>query len=299
MTTVLRDRIRDATGMGALAAGDRLPGMRALAADMQVDPRLIAAALRQLQQEGLIEVRPRSGAYVAATQAASSTAPALSREWTVEIVSQAVERGVAADRVSAALESLTATDKLRAAVIATTSDQAVGIVRELQENYGIPSAAIFPEQLAGGRLPPALKRAQLMVTTGDLKAPMTSLSAALHKPLIIVRVRPDLLSDEWISFMKGRVYVIVADPRFRAVLRDALKPVPGSGNVTIVLAHGLDLASIPADARTYVTESARRMLGREGLPRRLIRPQRILSSETVRQIVTFLVAHNAAKQMRH
>ena len=297
VTSVLRDRIRDAAEIGAVKSGDRLPGTRRLAGELDVDPRLIAAAFRRLAEEGLVELRPRSGAYLAARVATAPANPVLPREWAVETVAQAVERGIPAQQLAEAVERLTDTHKVRAAVVAATSDQAVGMVRELQDDYGIAGAAIFPEQLARGQRPKSLLRAQVILTTADLAAAVRPIAAALGKQLIVVRVRPDLFSADWIAFMNGPVFVVVADARFRVLLRQVIKPVPGSANVDIVLAGSPEVALIPRGARTYVTEAARRMLGRAGLPGRVIRPRRVLSSETVREVAAFLVSHNAAKSI--
>lgn len=298
VTSLLRERIRDATEMGALRTGDRMPGTRRLARELEVDPRLVASALRRLEEEGLVEMRPRSGVYIAKASESASANGALPRDWACEVVSQAVERGMPVHRLSAAVAQITDTYKVRAAVIAGTSDQAVGIVRELQDDYGIAAAAVFPEQLADGRYPKSLLRAQLIVTTAQLETSVRKVAAALGKQLLTIQVRPDLFSEDWISFMRGRVYVIVADPRFRQLLRAVLQPVPGSANVTILLASD-DVASlVPRNARTYVTECARRMLGRGDLPGRIIRPRRVFSSETVRDVVAFLVAYNSERSAR-
>lgn len=298
VTSVLRERILDAAEMGALTVGDRLPGTRRLATEMVVDQRLVAAAFKRLEQEGLIEVRSRSGAYVARNGGKPAVASHLPREWVCEVVSQAVERGVPAQRIPAAIDALTTTHKVRAAVVATTSDQAVGMVRELQDDYGITAAAVFPEQVRRSPHPSALARAHLVVTTAELEHELRTVAAALGKTLVVAHIRPDLFSEDWIAFMNGPVYVIVTDPRFRATLRRVLKPIPGSRNVRIVLAGSEDVALIPRDSRTYVTESARRMLGPAGLPGRVIRPRRVFSSATVREVAAFLVAYNSTPRAR-
>lgn len=298
VTSVLRDRIRDATEMGAMKVGDRLPGTRRLASELLVDQRLVASALRRLEQEGVVEVRPRSGAYVAPGGNGMPGNRHLPREWAAEVVAQAVERGVSAHRLPTDIARLIDSYKVRAAVVAATSDQAVGIVRELQQDYGIAAAAVFPEQIAAGRFPTTLLRARLIVTTADLGPALRKVAASLDKPVVVMRVRPDLFSEDWIAFMNGPVYVIVADPRFRAMLKQVLRPVPGSANVTILLAGRDDTSLVPREARTYVTESARRMLGRGALPGRVIRPRRVFSSETVREVAAFLVEHNAARRAR-
>lgn len=297
-TSVLRERILDAAEMGALKTGDRLPGTRRLASELGVDQRLIAAAFRRLAQEGLVEVRQRSGAYLAREGGPRRARSRLSTEWVSEIVAQAVERGVPAQRISAAIDALANAQKVRAAVVAGTSDQAIGMVRELQDDYGITAAAVFPDQVRRRPHPAALIRAHLVMTTAEFKSELGPLAASLGKALVVVRVRPDLFSADWIAFMNGPVYVVVADPNFRVALRKVLKPIPQSRNVRILVAGSGDVALIPRDSRTYVTESARRMLGADGLPGRVIRPRRVFSSETVREIVAFLVAHNSAGRTR-
>ena len=296
VTSLLRERIRDATGMGALKTGDRLPGTRRLATELSVDPRLIGLALKRLKEEGIVEIRPRSGAYIGPGMGARSRARLLPREWVAELVAQAVERGFPAHELAAGVAQATNTHKVRAAVVAGTSDQAVGMVRELQEDYGIAAAAVFPQQIAAR--PRSLLRAQLVLTTSEFERTLRSVPEVLAKTLIVVRIRPDLFSEDWIAFMNGPVFVVVADPRFRALLRQVIQPVPGSANVAILLAGSDEIAGIPPGAPTYVTESARRMLGTAGLRGRIIRPRRLFSGQTVREIATFLVAHNARRGVR-
>jgi DNA-binding GntR family transcriptional regulator len=58
------ERIRDAIVAGALAPGQRL-SERGLAAMLDVSAQPVREALRQLEAEGMVETRPRSGTYVA------------------------------------------------------------------------------------------------------------------------------------------------------------------------------------------------------------------------------------------
>ncbi|ASR34287.1 GntR family transcriptional regulator [Prauserella marina] len=54
------ERIND----GGLAAGTKLPTVRALAADLGIAPNTIARAYRELEEAGLIETRGRAGSFV-------------------------------------------------------------------------------------------------------------------------------------------------------------------------------------------------------------------------------------------
>ncbi len=58
----LAERIAD----GSLAAGTRLPTVRALAADLAVAPHTVARAYRELEQAGLVDTRGRAGTVVSA-----------------------------------------------------------------------------------------------------------------------------------------------------------------------------------------------------------------------------------------
>jgi GntR family transcriptional regulator len=61
----LKEQIRHACETGALKPGDALPGIRALAESMVINPNTVARVYRELEQEGLLELRHGVGAFVA------------------------------------------------------------------------------------------------------------------------------------------------------------------------------------------------------------------------------------------
>ncbi|MCS5735297.1 GntR family transcriptional regulator [Herbiconiux daphne] len=63
----LRAAIRDAVASGQLAAGVRLPTVRALAAELGLAVNTVARAYRELETDALIETRGRLGSFVATT----------------------------------------------------------------------------------------------------------------------------------------------------------------------------------------------------------------------------------------
>jgi GntR family transcriptional regulator len=67
------DGIKELIARGALVEGDALPPVRQMAADLGVNLNTIAAAYRDLQEEGLITVRHGSGAVVASRTATKDT----------------------------------------------------------------------------------------------------------------------------------------------------------------------------------------------------------------------------------
>lgn len=61
----LADQVRFAVASGRLADGDRLPPVRALAAEVRVNPNTVGRAWRELEREGVLEPRRGEGMFVA------------------------------------------------------------------------------------------------------------------------------------------------------------------------------------------------------------------------------------------
>ena len=62
----LTQQIRHAVDTGVLQPGDMLPGIRTLAEQLIVSPNTIVKAYSDLENEGVLEMRRGSGAFVAA-----------------------------------------------------------------------------------------------------------------------------------------------------------------------------------------------------------------------------------------
>ena len=60
----LKEQIRHAIETGALSAGDQLPGIRGLAETLVINPNTVAKVYRELEHEGVIELRHGAGAFV-------------------------------------------------------------------------------------------------------------------------------------------------------------------------------------------------------------------------------------------
>lgn len=87
----LMEQVKHAVETGALRPGEQLPGIRPLAEELVINPNTVAKAYRELEHEGVIELRHGAGAFV------SANAP----------VRKATERVRAAQAiVSAAIERL-------------------------------------------------------------------------------------------------------------------------------------------------------------------------------------------------
>src|SRR6188474_2793805 len=62
----LMEQVKHSIETGALRPGDQLPGIRPLAEELVINPNTVAKAYRELEHEGVIELRHGAGAFVAA-----------------------------------------------------------------------------------------------------------------------------------------------------------------------------------------------------------------------------------------
>jgi GntR family transcriptional regulator len=60
----LMDQIKHAITTGAIGPGDQLPSIRKVAEDLVINPNTVVKAYRELEYEGVIEMRHGTGAFV-------------------------------------------------------------------------------------------------------------------------------------------------------------------------------------------------------------------------------------------
>ena len=58
-------RVRIAVASGDLTTGDALPSVRALASTLRVNPATVVQAYRDLERDGVVEMRQGSGTFIA------------------------------------------------------------------------------------------------------------------------------------------------------------------------------------------------------------------------------------------
>jgi len=86
----LMEQVKHAIETGALRSGEQLPGIRPLAEELVINPNTVAKAYRELQHEGVIELRHGAGAFVSRKAPAKKVTDSVRAGQT--IVAAAVER---------------------------------------------------------------------------------------------------------------------------------------------------------------------------------------------------------------
>jgi GntR family transcriptional regulator len=59
-------RVRVAVAAGELATGDSLPSVRGLASQLRVNPATVVQAYRELEREGVVDMKHGAGTFIAA-----------------------------------------------------------------------------------------------------------------------------------------------------------------------------------------------------------------------------------------
>ena len=71
----LMEQVKHAIETGALRPGEQLPGIRPLAEELVINPNTVAKAYRELEHEGVIELRHGAGAFVSGQAAQARRRP--------------------------------------------------------------------------------------------------------------------------------------------------------------------------------------------------------------------------------
>jgi GntR family transcriptional regulator len=66
------DAVKRAVATGRLSEGDRFPSVRAISAELRVNPNTVQKAVTELTAQGLLEVHPGQGCYIATPSAGTA-----------------------------------------------------------------------------------------------------------------------------------------------------------------------------------------------------------------------------------
>src|SRR6266513_1384561 len=103
----LMEQVKHAIETGALRSGEQLPGIRPLAEELVINVNTVAKAYRELEHEGVVELRHGAGAFVSDNPRTGKHAGALRGAQT--LVAGAIERlrtrGLTADEIRRLFEA--------------------------------------------------------------------------------------------------------------------------------------------------------------------------------------------------
>jgi DNA-binding transcriptional regulator YhcF (GntR family) len=288
----LRRRLLNALHLGRLRSGDRLPSAREIAAEFSVDQRTALSAYKELVLQGLVELRPRSGMYVADTSDRSRARLTDLARWATDVFLQGTRRDVAPIELPSRLRRCLETMKLRCACLECNTDQLRSLCVELQTDYGFETVPIELDSVGDADGRRQIRDVDLLITTKYHTSEVQRIARAAGKPAIAISLRSDLVDEFLTELARGPMYFVAVDPRFEAKLRELFRDTPGFDNLRTAIMGRDDLASIPKGAPTHLMQPVRELLPHSELVRRSPPPGRVFSVESVREILAFLIGAN-------
>src|SRR5436190_10153407 len=172
--------------LGRLHSGERLGSARETAREAGVDYRQVVAALRGLERDGLLEIRPRGGIYAGGSAApAGPDALRTFGDRLADFVIDALDGGLGVGAVAERLRHCLDTTGLRVACVECNQDQLDFLRHELHAGFGLRSTAVELDRLR--REPPlAVRQAHLLVSTTFHAAEVRRWARTLGKASIVV-----------------------------------------------------------------------------------------------------------------
>ncbi len=298
LTDRLRSRLLGELHLGHLRPGDRLPPIRELTADLDADHRAVAQAYRRLEAEGLVELRARTGAYVAVQQRIGGEMMEETARWLAGTLMEARRRRVTVRDLPEFIRRCTASVRLCSTCLDSNEDSMVALCAEMTDDFGFDATAVLVDEGMTGRLrreklPTEVQEAHLLVTTRFHAQQVGKIAELLGKPMIVTTLASEMVGIIERQLRDGRLTLIAVDPafgeRFRSVYGSAS---PAGDRIHVVLASDAQaIARLDRLEPVLVTRAARRQLPDLDLPLLLPRYPSI-SNESAHEITNCLIRLN-------
>ena len=285
----LRDQIVGMMHVGQLHSGDRLPSIRELAADWQRNPRTVAAVYDTLADEGLVEIRGRSGVFVARQEVLIGDLREETAAWLSSIITEGWKRRFSASGVLKVLQRCTDSVRIRCGLVELVEDAIVAMRHELEHEFGFDVRVISPEAITRGR--ETFNDLDFFATTSFYAPLIHAAVATLRKELVVLTVYPVLREAIRHQLEDGRLTVIACDARFAERIRIAYAPDRPDAVRLVLAGDRAALEQIDREEPVLLTRAAHEALGPVHV-RMLFPHSPTISGEAADTLARILVTRN-------
>jgi len=298
----MRKRVISELHSGHLNPGDQLPSIREWVEEAGANARAVMRAYQVLEEQGLVDIRGRSGVYLAPQTMIGNGVLAETGQWVVDdVLAKAWKRRIRFPDLPTFLARCISFRRLRCAVLDAVRDQREAVAAEIAADFGMDSYPVeIPAREPGTEAPTLdldalaepLADADLLVTTSFHAVEVLDAADRMEKPAIVVQFNPILVRVIEQQLAKGPLTFVVLDRRYT----ERLHMVFGDGIRTIAAddQSALDRLS-PRDA-IMISRAAARQCGR--LPVRNLLPSDvpIIAPECASELAHWLVRLNLAAE---
>ncbi|CAN5845924.1 hypothetical protein BH23GEM9_BH23GEM9_04330 [soil metagenome] len=284
----LRDRIVTGLYFGNWQPGERLPSIRDIADAESVDRKTAAAAYHRLEEEGLVEVKARSGVFLREEDRNGSVRTSgpmekLQRRWLKNTCDGARALGLDTPTVLDLFHAVAEVESTPVAVVEEDEATARTVARELRECAGIDARPLMIHD-APSRLP-AFAGSAFIVSTPYYASRVAAL--APRKPLIVATLSLELLHGLLERAAGERIVVTVPSEWIAQRVESALRQRAASSQMQVVVAGpDTDPQAIRREASyVFVWPGCEDVLS--AFPDdELVKPVRLLSEATLDRVRT-------------
>lgn len=264
----LRVQLLGGLHLGILKSGSKLPSIREISERDGVDHRLVARAYTQLENEKLVEIRGRSGVYVATAPVAEARLVDARLRWLATLIHEAWSRRITFSEIHN-LARRAALHRLRCVCVESTNDHLVAFSSELAADFGFTIVPIrFKPQREGelcasdkSKIENEVRSADLVATTVFHANSVREVAERVGKPFVAVSINPAMREEVGQLLTQGPLRVVVSDPDFEARARVFLSKALEEGRLQVMLSSHYQRARPADEIATLFTKAARRELG--------------------------------------
>ena len=235
-----------------------------------MDHRAVAQAYRTLSEEGLVEVRGRSGVCIASSPALPGGSDDWT-EWVARVMADGWQRSLSYPSLATLFALCTRTADLRCLCVESNQDQMLAYQAEIGAATGMSLVPVYLDPSdreevqdagRGEELRQALATADLLVTTQYHAAAVRSVMGSRRVPLVTLCVNPEL-AETVRQRIRGQGLTVVAataafGERLRLMYSDIIRD---PRQLQVILATDAEtVARIPADEPILITRAARELL---------------------------------------
>lgn len=305
LTDHLRDCIVNRLHLGLLHTGDRLASTREVAEETGLNWRTVAKAYRALEAEGLVEIRGRSGVYVAEQDRLDEELLPETVAWMAAVLTEARKRRIRVPEFHDFVRRCTVSVRVRCACVESTRDDMAAYCAELAEDWGFDVDPVLLDPTPHGKgegpgrqrvlaaLVERLRGADLITAPSFHASLLREVAEALGTPMVMLTTHPALHEAIRSRLEAGSLTFVVADRRFGERMRTVYGETTGHPDrLHVVMAEDAHaLAALDRRQSVILTRAAHEQLGDVDLP--LLFPHSpTLSPECERELAEVLVRLN-------
>ncbi|HEU4453555.1 MAG TPA: winged helix-turn-helix domain-containing protein [Longimicrobium sp.] len=303
----LRDRILNSLHLGLLRPGDRLPSIRTLWREMGVDHRVVAQAYRTLEAEGLVEVRGRSGVYLAPQDQFGGELLAETARWLAGVLVEAWKRRMTISELPDLIRRCTGSVRLRCGVIESIEDQMTAYTAELEEQFGLDPVPIYISPIPLPRpdrsvefhgVEERLRDLDLVVTTSYHARLVRKAADNVGIPAVVLTVNPEVVETIQRHIRERPLTVIALESTFGDRMRAMYAEEQPDRIHTVLAADREAIARLDPDEQVLLTRAARQRLGDEVELPMLLPHSPTFSPHTARELLGIIIRLNVEASKR-